>query len=54
MKRLLSWVGAHVDGRDVLAAAGLGLLGYGGELLYPGAGFAAAGAVMIAVAVLVR
>lgn len=43
-----------IDRRDVLGAVGLGLLCYGGEVLYPGAGMAAAGAVLIAIAVLVR
>lgn len=45
---------ADFDRRDVLGALGVGLLAYGGETLYPGAGLAAAGAVLVAVAVLVR
>jgi hypothetical protein len=44
----------RVDGRDVLGVAGLLLLALGGERLLPGAGMAAAGAVMVAVAVMVR
>lgn len=45
-----AWISRQVDRRDVLGAAGLGLLGYGGEMLYPGVGFAASGAVMVAIA----
>lgn len=54
MKRFTGWVRAHVDGRDLLCALGLASLGYGGEMLYAGAGFAAVGAVAVAIAVLVR
>ncbi len=54
MRKLGAWLKAHVDGRDVLAGGGLALFCYGGEALYPGAGFAAAGAVLVAIAVLVR
>jgi len=43
-----------LDGRDALGAVGLALLIHGGEILQPGAGFAVAGAVMVAIAVLVR
>lgn len=42
------------DLRDVLALAGVGLICYGGERLYPGAGFTAAGLVLVAVAAAVR
>ena len=45
---------ASVDARDLIALAGIGLLIYGGERLYPGAGYAAGGAVLVAIAVLVR
>lgn len=45
-----AWLARHIDRRDVLGLAGLSLLAYGGECLYPGAGYAAAGAVMVAVA----
>ena len=50
----LAAIRSAVDARDVLAAAGLALLWYGGEHLYPGAGYAAAGAILVAVATLVR
>lgn len=42
------------DFRDVLGLVGVGLICYGGERLYPGAGFAAAGLVLVAVAAVVR
>jgi hypothetical protein len=54
MLHLAAGIAAGIDRRDLVAAGGLGLIGYGGEIIYPGAGFAAVGAVMVAVAVLVR
>lgn len=54
MRKFAQWLRSHIDGRDVLAGGGLALLGYGGEALHPGAGFAASGAVMVAIAALVR
>ena len=54
MKRAATWIKSHIDGRDILGMIGVGLLGYGGETLHPGAGYAAAGALLVAVAVLVR
>lgn len=45
------WFARHVDKRDVLATLGLAMLAYGGEVLYPGAGITAAGAVVVAIAV---
>lgn len=54
MGRFLAWLRAKIDARDVVGAVGLVLLGFGGEAIHAGAGFAAAGAVMIAIAVLVR
>lgn len=45
---------SSIDRRDVVGAAGIALLAFGGERLLPGAGFAASGAVLVAVAVLVR
>lgn len=42
------------DRRDLLGLVGIALLGYGGETLHQGAGIAVAGAVLVAVAVLVR
>lgn len=47
-------LGRHIDARDVAGAIGLCLLCYGGEVLYPGAGFAVAGAVLVGIAVFVR
>lgn len=47
-----AWLRNSFDRRDAVAACGLVLLGYGGEMLHPGAGYAAAGAVTIAIAVL--
>lgn len=45
---------ASIDRRDVLFAAGGVLVWFGGERLYPGAGYAASGAILVAVATLVR
>ena len=47
-------IGRAFDRRDLLGAIGVVLLYWGGERLYPGAGQAAAGAVLVAVAVWVR
>ena len=44
----------HADLRDLLFAAGGLMLFIGGERLYPGAGYAAIGAVLLAVAVWMR
>ena len=54
MRKVATWLRSSFDRRDLLGLIGIGLLGYGGEMLYQGAGFAAAGAVLVAVAVLVR
>ena len=54
LRRFGAWLGSLVDARDIAAGAGLVLLGYGGELLLAGAGYAAAGAVLVAIAVFVR
>lgn len=48
-----AWL-ARLDGRDFLGLAGLCLLVYGGETLYPGAGAAVGGAALLYVAVFVR
>ena len=47
-------IGRVFDRRDLLGACGVALLYFGGERLYPGAGLAASGAVLVAVAVWVR
>lgn len=52
--KILERLRAVIDRRDVLGIVGLSLLIYGGETLLPGAGYAAGGAVLVAVAVLVR
>lgn len=49
-----AWIRSAVDRRDVLGLAGVGMLTYGGEVIYPGAGLAVSGAALIAIAVLVR
>ena len=54
LRSVWTWIRARVDTRDLLGAAGAGLLCWGGELLHPGAGITATGAVLIAIAVLVR
>lgn len=54
MAAAAAWIRSAVDRRDVLGLIGLGMLTYGGEAIYPGAGLAAGGAVLVAVAVLVR
>lgn len=45
---------AALDLRDLVLLAGLALLGYGLESIHPGAGYAAAGAVLILIATLLR
>lgn len=54
MRAFRQWVIKSFDGRDGLGALGFAALTYGGEQIYPGAGFAAAGAVALAIAALVR
>lgn len=54
LRARVSRLWAALEGRDLALFSGLALLAYGGERLLPGAGFAAAGAVLVAVAVLVR
>jgi hypothetical protein len=49
-----AWIRANLDRRDLVGVVGAVLLWLGGERLYPGAGTAAAGAVLVAIAVLVR
>lgn len=49
--KLLQRLAGAVDGRDVLLAIGVGLLGYGIWLVYPPAGFAVPGAVLAYVAI---
>lgn len=54
LRSIAASVRAAVDRRDVLGLTGVILLAYGGETLYPGAGFALAGGVLVAIAVLVH
>jgi hypothetical protein len=54
IRAALTTIRAGWDLRDAIGAVGLCLLIFGGEELMRGAGFAAGGAVMVAVAVLVR
>ena len=54
MRRFVDWFKKTFDGRDGLGALGFAALAYGGEHLYPGAGFTVAGAVAVAIAALVR
>lgn len=49
-----AWLAGRIDRRDVLGGAGLVLVVVGGETLLPGVGTAAAGLIMVAIAVLVR
>lgn len=46
-----AWLSREFERREVICIGGLVLLGYGGETLYPGAGYAVAGLVMVWLAV---
>lgn len=54
MRSIGTWLAIRDNQRDIVALVGAGLLWIGLDRIYPGAGMAATGAVLIAIAVLVR
>jgi hypothetical protein len=54
LKNAAAALGAALDKRDVMGLIGCVLVCIGGETLHPGAGMAATGAILVAIAVLVR
>ena len=54
LRAAAAWLRSLFDGRDLAGLIGLLLLGYGGERLYPGAGFTAAGAILVSIAAFTR
>lgn len=54
LNRMRAWLAKRDNQRDVIAGLGLVLLWAGLDRIYPGAGMAVAGWMLVAIAVLVR